>query len=250
MRSLPGTVGSVNQPRSVSDLRPHSVGGQRGQRQLQRSQREDHEALQQGSDAAGVLHLREVDGRIERHPRAGRRHPVPGQQLLRAVRVRGSRHSTRATASWRPAVWDIPIGKGRQVDISESGWRTRLVGGWQVGSILTLQSGFPITPNIGGSDRSGTGGGFDRPNATGVSPYLDNPTPTKWFNLAAFSVQPAGTYGNAGRNSWSGPGIVAFDFSLHKDFQRRRNSDWSSVGSCSTRPTIRCGERRTRMRIT
>ena len=94
-------------------------------------------------------------------------------------------------------LWDLPVGKGKQVNISNK-VANAVVGDWQVGSIVTLQSGFPITPNIGGTDRSGTGGGFDRPNATGVSPYLDNPTPSKWFNLAAFTVPTPGTYGNVG----------------------------------------------------
>lgn len=115
-------------------------------------------------------------------------------------------------------LWDVPIGKGKHVNVTNK-FANTIVGDWQMGSIVTLQSGFPITPNIGGTDRSGTGGGFDRPNATGISPYLDNPVPTKWFNLAAFSVPAAGTYGNAGRNSVVGPGVVTFDFSLHKDFK-------------------------------
>ena len=72
--------------------------------------------------------------------------------------------------------------------------------------IWTLQSGFPITPTVGGTDRSGTGGGFDRPNATGVSPYLDNPMPARWFNIAAFTANAPGTFGNVGRNSLIGPG--------------------------------------------
>jgi hypothetical protein len=115
-------------------------------------------------------------------------------------------------------LWDVPVGKGKKVNISNKVVNVAL-GDWQMGSIVTLQSGFPITPNIGGTDRSGTGGGFDRPNATGVSPYLDNPTTSKWFNLAAFTVPTPGTYGNVGRNSVVGPGVVAFDFSLHKDFK-------------------------------
>ena len=109
-------------------------------------------------------------------------------------------------------------GKGKHVNVAGK-VANAIVGGWQMGSIVTLQSGFPITPNIGGTDRSGTGGGFDLPNATGVSPYLDNPVPTRWFNLAAFTVPAAGTYGNAGRNSVVGPGVVTFDFSLHNDFK-------------------------------
>ena len=119
-------------------------------------------------------------------------------------------------------LWDVPVGKGKRVNISNR-LADALVGGWQIGSILTLQSGFPITPNIGGSDRSGTGGGFDRPNATGISPYLDNPTPSQWFNLAAFALAPAGTLGTAGRNSIIGPGIESWDFSMHKDFNIRED---------------------------
>jgi hypothetical protein len=115
------------------------------------------------------------------------------------------------------AIYDIPFGKGRRFDI-RNGVANAVAGGWQVGSIVTFQSGFPITPTVGGSDRSGTGGGFDRPNATGVSPYLDNRTTARWFNPAAFVPNAPGTLGNAGRNSIIGPGLQTWDASLHKDF--------------------------------
>ena len=117
-------------------------------------------------------------------------------------------------------LWDIPVGKARVFDIKNS-FLDAIIGGWQLGSIVTVQSGFPITVTIGGTDRSGAGSGYDRPNATGVSPYLDNPTPSQWFNIAAFALQPAGTRGNAGRNTLIGPSIFAWDFSTHKDFRIR-----------------------------
>jgi hypothetical protein len=117
-------------------------------------------------------------------------------------------------------LWDIPIGKGRRVNVSNA-FADAVIGGWQIGSIVTAQSGFPITPNVGGSDRSGTGGGFDRPNATGISPYLENPIPSKWFNIAAFTPNALGTFGTAGRNSVIGPGMLTWDFSTHKDFRIR-----------------------------
>ena len=69
-----------------------------------------------------------------------------------------------------------------------------------------------------GSDRSQTSTGYDRTNATGISPKLDNPSPGQWFNIAAFSLQPLGTYGNAGRNVAQGPGIFDWDFSTLKNF--------------------------------
>ena len=67
------------------------------------------------------------------------------------------------------ALYDLPIGKGRSRR-RDNPVANAFVGGWQIGGIWTVQSGFPITPNVGGTDRSGTGAGFDRPNATGVSP--------------------------------------------------------------------------------
>ena len=41
--------------------------------------------------------------------------------------------------------------------------------------------------SIGGVDNASTAaGGYDRPNATGMSPYLDNPTPSRYWNPDAF----------------------------------------------------------------
>lgn len=116
------------------------------------------------------------------------------------------------------ALWDLPIGKGRQLDV-QNPILNGIVGGWQAGAIWTVQTGFPQTVSIGGVDRSGTGAGFDRPNATGVSPYLSNPTPSLWFNPNAFVEQPAGTFGNVGRNTLIGPGLFTLDFSAHKEFR-------------------------------
>lgn len=115
------------------------------------------------------------------------------------------------------AVYDLPIGKGRPVNVN-NGFLNAVVGGWQVGGIWTLQTGLPQTITLGGTDVSFTGNGYDRPNATGISPYLDNPTPSRWLNRAAFVTQPQGTFGNVGRNTVVGPGIFAFDFDAHKEF--------------------------------
>ncbi|MBV9223040.1 MAG: TonB-dependent receptor, partial [Acidobacteriaceae bacterium] len=115
------------------------------------------------------------------------------------------------------AVYDLPIGKSRTVNVN-NGFLNAVVGGWQVGGIWTVQSGLPQTITIGGKDQSVTGNGYDRPNATGISPYLDNPTPSHWYNPAAFVLQPIGTFGNVGRNTAIGPGTFALDFDAHKAF--------------------------------
>jgi hypothetical protein len=112
-------------------------------------------------------------------------------------------------------VYAMPFGKGRQY--LNQGFASKIVGGWDVNSIFTLASGFPLTV-VPGSDRSQTSSGYDRTNATGISPVLDNPNPGEWFNIQAFALQPLNTYGTAGRNVAQGPGIFDWDFSTLKNF--------------------------------
>jgi hypothetical protein len=116
------------------------------------------------------------------------------------------------------ALWNLPIGRGQRVNV-QNALLNGLAGGWQAGFVWTVQSGFPQTVTVGGVDRSGAGGLFDRPNSTGVSPYPDNQTPSQWFNRAAFALQPAGTFGNVTRNTLIGPGFLTLDFSAHKEFR-------------------------------
>lgn len=98
------------------------------------------------------------------------------------------------------------------------GWTRRLSKGWQLAPILQLRSGGPLTITTG-SDTSLTGVGQDRPNVVdplGVVP--DSQTAALWLNRAAFTNNPPGTYGNAGRDAFRGPGSLSFDFSLSRIF--------------------------------
>ncbi len=62
-------------------------------------------------------------------------------------------------------LYDLPIGKGRRF-LSDAGIADSIIGGWQLGSIFSMQTGFPATV-IDNKDQSNTGIGYDRPNATG-----------------------------------------------------------------------------------
>jgi hypothetical protein len=102
-----------------------------------------------------------------------------------------------------------------------------LIGGWQVGTIFTHQTGQPATPQVG-TDNSLIGmgnGNFDRPNRTGTSPYLSGNARTlsTWANLAAYSKPTGGTFGNTRRGSYSGPNFTNLDASLHKSLQMPYN---------------------------
>jgi hypothetical protein len=116
-------------------------------------------------------------------------------------------------------VYDLPLGKGHTVD-GKNAFVNGVIGGWQTAGTWTVQSGLPGTINDGGNDRSNTGVGDDRPNVVSGQPYtVSNPTPSRWFNPAAFVEQAAGTWGNVGRNNVVGPGIFGLDFSMHKEFR-------------------------------
>ncbi|MBI3208844.1 MAG: carboxypeptidase regulatory-like domain-containing protein [Candidatus Solibacter usitatus] len=115
-------------------------------------------------------------------------------------------------------LYDVPFGKGRMHSIGNPVLNA-VAGGWQLGSIVTISTGFPLTVTSG-SDQSNTGAGFDRPlYVSGVNPNVSNHDPVKWFDVAAYRVQPFGTFGNVGRNTLISPSIFSWDFSTLKNFK-------------------------------
>jgi hypothetical protein len=119
-------------------------------------------------------------------------------------------------------LYELPFGEGKP--FLQTGAGSAILGGWQLSTIISVSSGFPRTAYTG-SDRSNTGGGQDRPNVTGADPVLpsDQRTILRWFNTDAFVVQPAGTWGNAGRNTFFGPGITNVDASIIRNFRLMRS---------------------------
>jgi hypothetical protein len=90
--------------------------------------------------------------------------------------------------------------------------------GWQLSTITQIRSGFPVNVN----QQGGIFGGFSfRPDVVpGVDPYCANYSlPDCQFNRAAFTIPPAGVFGNAGRNLLRGPGFAQVDFSVLKNTQ-------------------------------
>ena len=114
-------------------------------------------------------------------------------------------------------LYELPIGKAKPLNINNS-VANAIIGGWQVGGIITLQSGVPQTITVSG-DNSNTQSGYDRPNSTGVSSSPANPTPNGWYNRAAFVVAPAGQFGNVGRDTALAPGTFGVNAEVHKNFR-------------------------------
>jgi len=114
-------------------------------------------------------------------------------------------------------IYELPFGGGKP--FLETGAGAAILGGWQFSTIISKSSGFPRTAYTG-TDRSNTGAGFDRPNATG-DPDLpgDQQTSARFFNTDAFALQQFGTFGSAARNTFTGPGIFRVDASIIRNFR-------------------------------
>ena len=149
------------------------------------------------------------------------------------------------------AIWDVPGSK------SLHGPAGALVNGWEIASILKLNSGIPTTPIINDDAmgvRNAGSDGFGLPDRVpGCDPinhnYKSDPNLT-YINMKCFTVPMAPSdpalasqcraftavpnscanlLGNAGRNSITGPGLFNLDFSLYKNFPIRKISESASV---------------------
>ncbi|HZT29311.1 MAG TPA: TonB-dependent receptor [Bryobacteraceae bacterium] len=119
-------------------------------------------------------------------------------------------------------LYELPVGKGKRLLGNAGGAANALVGGWQVGTIFTLQDGFPLTAFCGaGSVQNNDSSCY--PDNVGINPNLPRgqQDPSHFFNLGAFVNRLPGAgfrYGNSGRNTIIGPGIIDWDFSTMKKF--------------------------------
>lgn len=106
---------------------------------------------------------------------------------------------------------------------NSKGWMHRLAADWHASSSLIAQSGAPFTVNLSsaaGQDVAHiglvNGNNLERPNL--ISNPNDGPkTPSEWFNTAAFALPAQDTFGTAGRNVVTGPGLETLDLSLMKE---------------------------------
>lgn len=112
---------------------------------------------------------------------------------------------------------ELPFGPSRR-------WLTKgvgaaVLGGWTWNGTLTLQTGVPFTARVAGdiADVARGVNGTLRANVTGSPVAVSEPTIDEWFNTAAFEVPPSGTFGNAGRNTITGPGTCLINMGLTRN---------------------------------
>jgi hypothetical protein len=123
------------------------------------------------------------------------------------------------------ASYALPFGPGKHFQTATSGIANALASGWTINSIVTMQGGFPFTPQL--SYNPANTGDSRNPVRPFVNPTFTGPVilgnPNQWFNPAAFLAPPnaSGFYGNLGRDTLTGPGLATWDLSFHKDTRIR-----------------------------
>jgi hypothetical protein len=98
-----------------------------------------------------------------------------------------------------------------------TGWRGKVLRRWTVLGQITAGSGLPQTPiYLAAVPNTGVTGSI-RPNLTGA-PIYTAPAGLH-LNPAAYTAPLSGQWGNAGRNSITGPSQFTFNLSLARSFR-------------------------------
>jgi len=131
------------------------------------------------------------------------------------------------------ATYALPVGHGKRFFGGLEGFGNAAASGWTVNSIVTLQGGFPFSPQL--SYNPSNNGDTRNPVRPFANPAFTGPVilgnPSQWFNPSAFlapvftpqtiAAANGGFYGNLGRNTLIGPGLATWDFSVLKDTRIR-----------------------------
>jgi hypothetical protein len=144
------------------------------------------------------------------------------------------------------ATYQLPVGRGKKFGNGMSRALDAVVGGWEIGSIMTFHSGNAGSDFVGwGGDSVGgaTGGasalfGGDRSNCTGPVHYTKKVVPTtvtvsngmttvtpgylQWFDPSTFAPLTTGpggqtSFGTCGQGNIRGPRYADVDMTLHKE---------------------------------
>jgi carboxypeptidase family protein len=133
----------------------------------------------------------------------------------RGLSVFDMRH--RLLVHW---TYEFPFG-GRRRWLNRGGGLANVLGDWQISGYGQVQSGTPFTAQLlGNQSVNASGAAFfsERADSTGEPVGLPGPdrTTLKYFNTGAFILPPPGAFGNAGRNTIPGPGLINFNASLDR----------------------------------
>lgn len=159
---------------------------------------------------------------------------------------RGDIYAFRRHRALLNFVYELPFGKGRMFMSNTHRSVDSILGGWQVSSIVTLQSGPFMTPTVSVGDPSGTlatSRGSQRPDRVGAATgSVDSPLASRWLDRSAFfcpgraagagnqfdclvgvvpgrDAAPIGRFGNSGVGIVTGAGTFGWNMGMMKQLR-------------------------------
>src|SRR5215831_13633140 len=149
---------------------------------------------------------------------------VPAQNAFDPAAERGLSYFDQRHRFTGDYLVELPFGHDRRW-LAQSGLLRDVFGDWQWSGDWTIASGFPFSPRILGNIENVSGGvnGTLRAQATGLPSTVPDPSVSRWFNTAAFTLPPSGVYGDAGRNTIEGPGSLLVDMALTRVVPLKEN---------------------------
>jgi hypothetical protein len=156
---------------------------------------------------------------------------VPGIQNPR--NLQGEKSLSADNAAQRLVVsyvYDLPFGRGRTFLPNSPGVVNAVIGGWGVGGLTTLMTGFPLGFGTNQNLTNSFGGG-SRPNyVPGCAKQTTGSAVSRlndWFNTSCFTQPDAFTFGNEPRldSALRGPGVAQWDASAYKSFPINRDGN-------------------------
>jgi hypothetical protein len=156
---------------------------------------------------------------------AGANNPVAGWSAYwidaynrsgdRALSFFDARHSFVVSGTY-----DLPFGRRRVWGNNWGRAANVILGGWNVSSIVSLHSGFPVTILASAAQSLQGSRAGERPNrVAGQTGKVENPTPDNWLSDVAYNLPMLGKIGNAGNSTERAPGFANWDFAIGKEFQ-------------------------------
>ncbi len=112
--------------------------------------------------------------------------------------------------------YELPVGKGKSFGSDWHPAADALIGGWNVSSIVSAHTGFPLTVQSTDVSLQGPRGG-GRPNLIGTG-IPGTQTIDGWLDPAGFIQAAAGKFGNSGVGIIEAPGYINWDFGIGKKF--------------------------------
>lgn len=122
-------------------------------------------------------------------------------------------------------LYELPVGKGKPF-LNHGTALNTLVGGWQLGGVVVLQSGAFLTPyqtttDPGGTNLLSNAGSTRADKVSGMPAYVHGASSAGdplFLNINAFADPPnnSASFGSAGVGNFVGPGTESFSMSLIK----------------------------------